>query len=512
MRDILDKLSLLMESTGLANRKPGDRFKNENGDILVFQSLDFYPEQGGKLEEPELNKLIQDLGSDVRWQITKKPKSGGVAIATFDSEAGPVKYGFVLKQIYPSKTENKIKNEFDGYKYDSKAAVKEQSGLSPTDLLSNLDNLSAKDIISQLDSNPTLAPELKELARIVASGGPYPIRVKKPEGISFTGIRDYFCEILQPMALQTGQFKGNAGEAAVRFMGGSFDDTVITFPTAKNNGLADSYLTKSDGKYVKISSKGGSGGAPASIKNLLDAFKELESSPSGQKLAAQYADTISLITELQKAGQNYAPLYLGQKYGIIDRDEAEIVNKLRRQQPVNLKEIDNMDFLTPNLKELAKTRKAKNMESVDLYYHLLSCIAYKAADKVNDSDFGEAASTILNNGALIQVYSDKSLKEQGDELVLSEFVTTYPGESVQGVFFDAAKTYYSTGINGNFTFYIDRGQGKPKDKPVEPAAPTVDLDQISQDIVEPRLKRTKTVAKDTDVGVGPAGRAKREKA
>ena len=31
------------------------------------------------------------------------------------------------------------------------------------------------------------------------------------------------------------------------------------------------------------------------------------------------------------------------------------------------------------------------------------------------------------------------------------------------MFLDAGKTYYSTGIKGNFTFKIDKGKGVPKD-------------------------------------------------
>lgn len=513
MRDLIDKLKLLTESVGLANRKPGDVFKNADGNILTFSGLDFYPEQGGKLEEPELNQLVSDLNStNVKWQ-NKQPKSGGVAIARFDSEAGPIQYGFFLRQINPVRTANKVPNSFDGYNYSSKTAVKEKSGLAPKDLLAQRDNLSASDIINQLDSNESLSPELKKLARAVAAGGPYPIKIKKPEGVSFEAIRDYYCEILHPIALQTGKFKGNAGDAAERFMGGSFADTLISFSEAKNSGLSDSILSKSDGKYIKISSKGGSGGASASVKNLYNAFNELASSPQGQKLAEKYKDTIELIHQINKHGQNLSPLYLGEKYGIIDHKDYMTILNFKQMPPVNLADIDSYN-VSDNIKKLAKSRKPKDPSNVNLYYHMIAIVAKLAAEKVNETDFGHAASDILNNGALIQVYSDKSLKQQGDELVLSEFETKFPGESVRDVEFDAEKTYYSTGINGNFTFYIDRGQGKvkktaPSDLEGDKETKLKPVQNIAKSLTEPRLKRDTTPTSEPKSDVGPAGRALR---
>jgi len=46
MRDILNLLdSVLTESEGLANRKPGTLFANPQGDKLIFQGVKFYPEE-----------------------------------------------------------------------------------------------------------------------------------------------------------------------------------------------------------------------------------------------------------------------------------------------------------------------------------------------------------------------------------------------------------------------------------------------------------------------------------
>jgi hypothetical protein len=501
MRDILDKLSLITESSGLANRKPGDIFKNINGDILTFQSMDFYPREGGKYAPEQFEKVLQQLGPNIKY-MGNKPKQGGIAIANFDSERGPIQYGFYKQEIYPNRLDNKIKNEFDGYKFKGKAAEKIQSGLTPQDLLSKRDNLTSEEIINQLveklgDKNP-----LVDLARQVASGQKFPIKFAIPPDTSFTGFRDYFCEILQPMALQAGSYTGNAGEAAEIFLGGSFSDTLISFDSAKNAGLSDSILTNSEGKSVKISTKGGKG-AQASAKNLIDSVNELNETPAGKKLIAKYKESIDLMREIQNQGQVKAPLYLGVKYDIITQDEANTILNLRNLKPINLKDVDKMN-LGKNLTKLAKGRETDNPDSVNLFYHLLASVATLAAIEVNDkSDFSNAAADILNNGALVQVYT--KAKQGKDEWVLESFDTVYPGKSIKGVYLSASKNYFSTGIKGNFTFKIDKGTGKPKEDNEEPSSakrtPDIDLAKAAKQITQGAGKPISMKPK-TSKGVG----------
>ena len=45
MREIIN----LLESVGLANRKPGDRWQNPQGDEIIFSDLAFYPVSRGAL-------------------------------------------------------------------------------------------------------------------------------------------------------------------------------------------------------------------------------------------------------------------------------------------------------------------------------------------------------------------------------------------------------------------------------------------------------------------------------
>lgn len=501
MRNLLDKIETLTESTGLAGRKPGDTFKNPEGEKITFNRIEFFPVEGGKLEKEQLDSVLKQL-PNVQWQNNRSAKSGGVVLATFDTSEGEVQYGFFKDVIKPNTTDNYVPNQVGDYRFAGKAAEKIQSGLTPQDLLAQRDNLTSEQIISQLAEK--LGPDnvLVQVAQRVAGGEEFPIKFVAPNDISFTGFRDYFCEILQPMAMQVGSYTGNAGEAAEVFLGGSFSDTLISFDSAKNAGLSDSILTKEDGKYVKISTKGGKG-AQASSKNLIDSVNELNATPNGKKLLGKYKDSIDLMQEIQKQGQYKAPLYLGVKYGVISQDEADKILSLRNSKPINLKDIKKYN-LGKNLEKLALGRETDNTESVNLFYHLLASVAHLAAIEVNEkTNFSSAASDILNNGALVQVYT--KAKQSKDEWVLESFDTVYPGKSIKGVYLSAGKTYYSTGVKGNYTFRIDRGSGKSKEDNEDPTTksvePEVDLAKAAKDITRGRRAPIKDKPKST-TGIG----------
>lgn len=458
MRDILTTFKLLQESTGLANRKPGDIFKNPKGDQLYYKSISFYPESGGKYNSSDLTDELTNLNKSkqVIWQNKKTSKTGGFIVVTFDSNEGELNFGFYKDDIKPNKRDNFIANKVDDYSFAGKSAEKIKTGLTPQDLLVKRDNLTSIEIIDQLSEKLGADNVLVEVTRRLAMGEELPISFEAPPNLSFTGFRDYFCEILQPIALQVGSYTGNAGEAAEIFLGGSFEDTLISFDAAKNAGLSDSILTNSEGKSIKISTKGGEG-AQASAKNLLDSVNELNQTPAGQKLLDKHQETVDLLKEIQKQGQIKAPLYLGVKFDIITEDDAKTILKLRNLKPIDLEDIYKMD-LSNNILQLAKTRKPDDPKNLNLFFHLLACVANAAANEVNkQTNFSDAAAEILNNGALVQVYT--KAKQNKNIWVLEEFNTLYPSKNIKGVYLSAAKNYFSTGVKGNLTFKIDRGSG-----------------------------------------------------
>ena len=503
MRDLIDKLTLLQEATGLANRKPGTIFKNSSGEEIQFKELMFFPEGGGRFTSEQLANAVDQisatLDSKINWENARSSRSGGFALATFDSPTGDLYFGRYLEAIKPSFTDNYIPNQVGDYRFTGKAAEKIQAGLSPQDLLrEKTEDLSIADIMNQLATSLGTDHPLYAVAHRVAMKEEFPIEFPIPEGISFSAFRDYFSEILQPIAFQNRMYTGNADEAIDIFLGGTVEGTKINFSTSKNEGLSDSIITNSQGKLVKISSKGNKG-ATASTKNLLDSVKETEENPSTVKLVKKYAFEINLIKSIVEKGQNMAPLYLAQMYDVINSSEAETIKSLRTNAPVNLKSVENSG-MSDRLKELAKERVTKNPESVNLYYHLLAAVAHKVAEVVNKkSNFSKAAAEILNNGALVQMYT--KAREGKESCVLQGFNTVYPGDSIKGVYLSASKNYSSTGIKGNFTFKIDSGSGVADEGNTDTsvAEPMGDEEfaAVAQDITQP--KRAKP---EKEVGVG----------
>ena len=210
MRDLLNLLdNVLTESVGLANRKPGTLFANPQEDQLTFQGLEFYPEGGGAYDTPEefqeaLTQVCQQLGIDsgkIRW--TNSQQKGGFGIEQFDDVNSQRYYlGRYFQKISPIRAENKFPNELPGgFKLQTNVAKKEAAGYKPTDVLtSNLNDLTVEGVLQGIQSHFGAGSDEARAAEIFISTNSYPIRI--PLGnMNFTAFTNYFCEMLQPVAL-----------------------------------------------------------------------------------------------------------------------------------------------------------------------------------------------------------------------------------------------------------------------------------------------------------------------
>jgi len=505
MRDLLDLLQQLNESTGLAGRKPGDIFRNAQGDEMSFNDIQFFPTGGGKFEPEQLDMALQKISqsiNDIQWQNARTPRTGGFALINFSTPTGELNVGRYLEKVKPDIKDNFIPNKVGEYDYKGKSAEKVQAKLTPQDLLTAKDKLTIPQIMNELAKSLGTDNPLYAVAHKIAIGESLPIEFDAPTDVSFTAFRDYFCEILQPMALQKGQYTGNAGEAAEKFLGrGGFSKTTISFDDSKNAGLSDSIMTNLQGASVAISSKGGKG-ATASVNNLLDKVNQLEKTEGGQQFLKPYTEIVSMLREIKARGQAGSPLYLGTKYNIISAEDAKEIANLKEASPINMANINKLG-LSDNLVKLAVGRNTDSPKTTNLYYHLIAAVAHKTAEVINEkTNFSEAAADILNNGGLIQMYT--KAKQNKDKWVLNEFDTVYPGESIKGVYLSAGKTYYSTGIKGNFTFKIDKGSGKPKEEEIDTevvsSMPSDDLASAAQDITGAKRKPKAVSSPGSNVG------------
>ena len=483
MRDLID----LLESVGLANRKPGDRWQNAQGEELIFSDLAFYPEQGGRYDTPEefqaaLDQAVGQRGittQDLIWAVAPKA-TGGFGIAHFVDPANQDYYfARYLRQVSPFRQQNDFDNTLPGgYRLQTAAAKKEQSGYKPSEVLGGrMDDLTPADIYTAVVAKfGQDSDEARAMAAFMASDG----EVTFPLGnMNFTAFTNYFCEMLQPMALVMGKnTEGNAAEAEARFLTeGGYDSCRISFSTKKNEGLFDSRVTNPAGQSIGISTKVKSG-ADAAVKNLSDKIREMETTADGRKLLKKYPQEVSMLNIIEEGGYMNAPLNLGVLFKIITPEQANEIRSLRGKTAQQARmSAANRKMYNERLK------KIKDPSRVVPFFHMLAAVAFQVADYINDNtDFGRVASTILNYGAFItgRTYA----QNPGGNIVLQPFEFDYPSKAVTNVLIRADKNYYSTSNNGNFTFKILKHGATDQETQVQDRAtdtkPDMDLDAYSQ--------------------------------
>ena len=498
MRDLINILdAVLAEGVGLANRKPGEQFKNSVGDTVTFQGVEFYPESGayagpGELVDAKV-EAIDKQGRNVHWTNQPTGSTRAFMIAKFTGEDGsPYYLGRWVKDISPNKAQNNFPHDAipGGFKFQSKAGQKENSGLKPSEWLEQYQDNTPETILNQaIKAFGPDSAEANALRTFIESD--IPVEVAKGN-MNATAFRDYFAEVLQPIALVMGKkVDGNAAEAANIFFGpgAGYSDCTISFNNNTIGGLYDSLLVNPEGKQIKLSSKG-KDGANASVTNLIKSVQELDKAPAGAKLRKTYAEEIEMLESINKLGHFGAPLAIAEKYDIINAREAQQVMSLKSLGPND--DIIGTGKLSKRLEGMYQARKARDMSRIIPIEHMIAAIAYKVADYVNkNTRFGEAASTILNNSALVQMYTDT--KDSTDTITITKLTAVYPSQTVTGVLLDASKAYMSTQGKGNFTFEILKNGAKPVDvNPMdgidsleEPAATSAD--DLDTALAKPRL-------------------------
>lgn len=507
MRDLLnllDKMQLpLLEGVGLSNRKPGEKFKNSVDDIVTFQGLKFFPEAGAFQPDQLIGAVetaaqaVDTTADRIHWTNAQPPGDAGFGIASFTGETGdPYYLGRWFKTVSPNRVQNNFPHDAipGGFKFQSRAGQKENSGLKPSDWLTQFQNNTPETILQQAVAKfGEGSAEATALEMFI--NGDVPLKVPKGT-MDPNAFRDYFAEVLQPIALVMGKnVSGNAAEAAEIFFGSSgYQDCTISFNANTIGGLYDSLLISPEGKQIKLSSKG-KDGASASVTNLQKSVKELENVEAGKKLITKYGEEIDILNTIEKNGHFGAPLKLAVQYNMLTAEEATQVLKLKDKGPND--KIIGSGLLSKRLEGMYEKRKAKDPGRIIPIEHMIAAIAYPVADYVNkNTNFGRAAADILNNSALVQMYTDTSIS--GDNITITRLTAVYPSQTVTGVELDASKVYFSTGGKGNYTFTILKNGAKASDvNPVDgvddleskdqaPAkTSTDDLDAVTQ---TPRIK------------------------
>ncbi len=470
MRELID--IVVTESTGLANRKPGDRWRNDRGDEIVFQDLQFYPQQGSypdvAARDQAFDQVSRQIGHSAQtmsWVSPPRANDLAFALAHFVDANNPQRNYYIAKafrEISPIRTQNNFPNMLPGgFRLQTKAAKKEASGYKPTEVLTKLQGLTPNDIYQQVENHFGADSDEARAMTLFMQAKTFPLAI--PRGnMDATAFSNYFCEMLQPMALVMGKpVKGNAAEAERLFLGNQgFSTCTIGFGSGQNTGLSDSILTNPAGQEIVLSSKAGSG-AWAAASNLKSKVDEIRNTPAGQTLLQHDSQEVAILDTIVKGGYIKGPLDLAEQFQIITPDQSQQIMALRKvtdaQQVSQILDQDLMARYNDKLRSF-KDIEAASQRMVP-FFHMLTVIAHQVAEHVNtQTNFRKAASEILNQGALIQMYT--ITRVTGDEIIIQEFNTLYPSTAVTDVLLRAGKTYYSTGNKGNFTFEILKNKAK----------------------------------------------------
>lgn len=423
----------ILEGEGLTNRRPGEKFVDKDNLPLEFVEIQFYDTEedwdGDISSVTFVNKKLSNLTS--------------LGIVTFKNDTGDeILFG---KWVKPGT--KKWDNSNPGFfEYKSKATAKEQSGLKPTDLFDKLENLTADDILKGLETgkanlgkNHPLYIAVKET---IDEGYPQtPIAIGD---MSETGITNYFAEILQPIALISGKYTGNAAEGLEVLVGTkNLSKYKINFPSGVTQGLYDSYLTSGD-KRVNISSKFGSASqsAKASVTNLYKIYKDYKDKDA----FSEFEKEIEIMRIVTEENQEMAPVLIGVHLGLLNNTDKKIIEKLKKdpQTKINNKIIEMRDSIKPGL---GKTP--------DPYYHVIAGVAKSVCAYINETEdiqFSRVASMLLN-GTVIQVYTKVKTKP-GFVTFSHEFDTKWPDDAVTNVLIESGTRYKTNRVDGKLGYAV----------------------------------------------------------
>lgn len=503
MRDLINKLlgletkHIITEGVGLARRKSGDVFKNSEGKTLSFNSLVFYPERGSFTDtaamDLALEKIQQGLSAPINW-TNQQAKNLGFAVAHFTDDAGQDVYlGRYFKLISADRLANNFPHNAipGGFTFSSKVGEKEHAGYKPSEILSKkFDNLSPSDIFEQIVAKFGENSDESNAFSVFLAARDFPVKI--PRGnMNSEAFKQYFCEILQPIAFIKGMTIGGTADAGIAAYIGkttSLAGASISFNAGATGGLSDSTLTAVNGKVIKISTKEGAG-AMASVKNLIDSLREIDSTKYGKTIRKQYPEEIRVIEILEKGTHYTGPLELAKFYNIINDSEMQQVMNVRAKNLGLDDDIIGKELISNRLEnwynELLDARKGS---PVIPHHALMFIIANKVCDYVNNrTSFGNAGSDILNHSAVLQVYTSASVSDT--HITINGFSADYPGDAVTGIKLTCDKSYWTTGENGKITFKILKNNEKFR-KPVaaDPEAPKLDT---KPKLVEPGTQRVK---------------------
>jgi hypothetical protein len=454
---------ILGESKGIFGREEGDVFTHQDGrQYSIVQVVAFPDAQTQRFETPEqrdeeIKKFEAEHNTQIEW-VNGPPNKGMLAfgIAQLDNaDGGHVFWGKYLKATsFDMMGSWQNKQVPPGWALQTKGAQKNAAGYDPQHLIKTENRFQGVDsIINTVTKNADdqVKEVFKEALQNLAQGRGDVVFPQMYE--QQAAIRDYFGEIMQPVALMGGVVKGQAEDARKELADGAeWRDCQVMWPMSMNAALCDSFMIAPSGQEIGISSKGGQGAA-ASAKNLNDAVikarkagKDIVEEGGIAHYAAQLVEIIAENTALE--GPIAVGKFLGIE-GIDDALDAEIKEYIKTGK-------SDLNDLSPQAQKIAEPFAFKlETKGFNTGYALLSAASKTCAKVVNaDDKFSKGAIALLNQSDIIQLYTH--MGKDKDDAVLKEFKAVYPPSFTGKVWLEGGKNYYSSRVGGKMAFAIGK--------------------------------------------------------
>jgi len=439
----------IIEAKGVFGRNQGDPFLHTNGEIAEFVDVGAFPDlqtQGKQYDSPEsrdisISNIEKEYNTVIQWVNAPNATSLAFAVARVQTSDGKVLlWGRYFKQVSPDMMGKWSNKEVPaGWSLQTKGAKKVASGLDPQTLIGSEQQFKGPGAVIQQvarSGDEVLTNALEQTAQ--GKLAVFPGMVDQLETI-----RDYFGEIMGPVAMMGGIVGGQADEAKVALAGGTdWANMPIFWPQSKNHNLVDSEFTAPNGVKIGVSSKGGKGAA-ASVKNLYDSLMLNQKNVELMR-TVEYAG--SIVTAIAENTAMQGPFVLGEMLGISTpalRDEVNSCIESGKR---------DFDGLSEEATKFASTIKSDPTKpGFNTGYAILAGLAKAVAGIVNSNpEFTKGALALLNTASIVQLYTKVSKK--GDDVAVTSYEAVYPPNFKGTILLDNGKTYYGGVPKGKFAF------------------------------------------------------------
>jgi hypothetical protein len=451
---------VLEESKGLFGRNTGDKFTHHDGrEYSIIQVIAFPDAQTQKFETPEdrdatIKQFEEEHSAKIEWVNNPARNMLGFGVAQLDDQdGGHVFWGKYLQSVGVDLMGSWANKQVPpGWSLATKGAQKMLAGYDPQNLIKTDQEFSGTDsIINTVYKNaPDQVKEVfKDALQNLAQGQK---QVSFPEMYEQqAAVRDYFGEIMQPVALMGGVIGGQADQAREVLAGGAaWRDCKVYWPMGMNAALCDSFMIAPNGQKIGISSKGGSGAA-ASAKNLADAVERArDKTPELVAEGGEAYYAAQIVEKIAGTDQRNGPIEVGKLLKVPNIDDnlnAEISKYIAEGKT-------DLEGMSKKATDLISGFAVKlETKGFNAGYALLSAASKTVAKVVNANPlFSKGAIALLNQSSIIQVYTN--IGKSGNDIVLKDFRAVYPPNFQGKVMLEGGKNYYSSRIGGKMAFNI----------------------------------------------------------